>query len=92
MADDLTVRTDHPPGPRLIRAASEAAGVDEALIEKLVQATGPKEGGPGWTYSDIRMRLYPAALAQVFPDSALTFDQLLSEAVRLRPSPAMIDA
>lgn len=38
MADDLTVRTDHPPGPRLIRAASEAAGVDEALIEKLVHA------------------------------------------------------
>lgn len=74
--------------------ATDLAGLSlsPGHIEKLVQATGPKEGGPGWTYSDIRMRLYPAALAQVFPDSALTFDKLLSEALRLRPSPAMVDA
>ncbi len=34
----------------------------------LVKATGPNEGRPGWTFSDIRTRLYPAALAKAFPD------------------------
>ena len=29
---------------------------------------GPRSGQPGWTYSDIRTRLYPAALAKAYPD------------------------
>ena len=31
---------------------------------------------PTWTYSDIRLRLYPAALAIAFPDRPLTLDHL----------------
>ncbi|OAT33499.1 putative AAA+ family ATPase [Buttiauxella ferragutiae ATCC 51602] len=57
----------------------------------LVDATGPREGKPGWTFSDIRTRLYPAALAKAFPDNPLTFDILNQTALSLMPSPVMED-
>ncbi|WP_210451419.1 ATP-binding protein [Pantoea ananatis] len=57
----------------------------------LVKATGPREGRPGWTFSDIRTRLYPAALAKVFPESPLTFETLLETAIAVMPSPVMED-
>lgn len=57
----------------------------------LVDATGPREGKPGWTFSDIRTRLYPAALAKAFPDNPLTFDILQQTALSLMPSPVMED-
>lgn len=57
----------------------------------LVKATGPREGRPGWTFSDIRTRLYPAALAKAFPESPLTFEILLETAIAVMPSPVMED-
>lgn len=60
-------------------------------IEELVTLTGPSSEAPGWTYSDIRTRLYPAALAQAFPERALDFDGLRSSASHLAPSPVMGD-
>ncbi|MCW6034465.1 ATP-binding protein [Pantoea sp. JK] len=57
----------------------------------LVKATGPREGRPGWTFSDIRTRLYPAALAKAFPENPLTFDILLATAIAVLPSPVMED-
>ena len=38
-----------------------------AHIAELVTATGARNGRPSWTYSDIRTRLYPAALARAYP-------------------------
>lgn len=58
----------------------------------LVAATGAKNGQPTWTYSDIRTRLYPSALSRAFPDRPLTFDDLLSTANAMRPSPVLEDA
>jgi len=60
-------------------------------LEKLVAATGARSGQPGWTYSDIRTRLYPAALAKAFPSRALNADDLVTAASLLRPSPVMED-
>lgn len=60
-------------------------------IEDLVTATGPHTKRPGWTFSDIRTRLYPAALAQAFPDHALTYKHLHDAATVLHPSPVMED-
>ncbi|MEX0619125.1 MAG: ATP-binding protein [Pseudohongiellaceae bacterium] len=60
-------------------------------FEKLVTATGQHGDQPGWTFSDIRTRLYPAAIAQAFPDRALTFEDLYNLASILRPSPVMED-
>lgn len=60
-------------------------------LAALVNATGPQADRPGWTYSDIRTRLYPAALAKVFPSNPLTIAGLLECATALRPSPVMED-
>jgi SpoVK/Ycf46/Vps4 family AAA+-type ATPase len=61
----------------------------KAQLERLVKATGPEDGRPGWTYSDIRTRLYPAALTRAFPDRALTMEDLEASAAELEASPAM---
>ena len=71
----------------------DLAGLDASTtqIGQLVQATAAREGRPPWTYSDIRTRLYPTALAQAYPDRALRFEDLLSVATTLQASPVMED-
>lgn len=63
----------------------------EAQLTSLVVATDPRDGIPAWTYSDIRTRLYPAALARAFPDSPLQWDHLLVVADSMKPSPVVED-
>ena len=68
-----------------------ALSLSGAQIAHLVDATGPRGGLPGWTYSDIRTRLYPAALALAFPDGPLRFDHLQTVAAGMKPSPVLED-
>lgn len=58
-------------------------------IGRLVKATGAKEDKPSWTYSDIRTRLYPAAVSLAFPDSPLKIEHFHEAATKLQPSPVM---
>jgi hypothetical protein len=60
-------------------------------IAQLVQATGARAGHPPWTYSDVRTRLYPAALAKAYPEEPLKFEHLRSVAITLEASPVMED-
>lgn len=60
-------------------------------LDALVAATGPTGQSPTWTYSDIRTRLYPAALARAYPDQGLSFEQLKAAADAILPSPVMED-
>ena len=62
-----------------------------AQIAQLVKATAAYQDRPGWTYSDIRLRLYPAALAKAYPQEALQFDHLRSVVTSLCASPVMED-
>jgi len=66
-------------------------GLGDEKLRRLVEITGSRDGRPGWTYSDIRTRLYPAALARAFPDRGLRFDDLEEVALSLHASPAMED-
>jgi AAA+ superfamily predicted ATPase len=68
-----------------------ALGLKGPQIDELVKATGAHGGLPEWTYSDIRTRLYPGALALAFPDGPLQFEHLLLVIDRLKPSPAVED-
>lgn len=61
----------------------------EMELQKLVQLTGARDKMPIWTYSDIRTRLYPAALALAFPEEPLKFSHLKSTIDRLRPTPVI---
>lgn len=65
-------------------------GFTDEELHPLVRATGAREkGGVGWTYSDVRTRLYPSALALAYPDHPLTLEHLLAVASELSPSPAI---
>ena len=67
-----------------------ALSLTKAQLTKLVKATGALDKDqPTWTYSDIRTRLYPRALASAFPDRPLCFDDLQAVAADMAPSPAM---
>jgi AAA+ superfamily predicted ATPase len=76
---------------QLLSMDLDALSFSPAQIGQLVTATGPRAGQPGWTYSDIRTRLYPAALAKAYPDSALRFEHLHTVATTLKASPVMED-
>lgn len=70
----------------------EDLGFSAADLQELVTATGTDQApDTTFTYSDIRTRLYPAALARVFPDAPLTPDVLIQAARTLTPSPIMED-
>lgn len=73
--------------------AMDLAGLrfSESQISTLVVATGARKDGPSWTYSDIRTRLYPAALAIAFPSQPLKFEHLKDAAGSMRASPVMED-
>lgn len=58
-------------------------------IGKLVEATAATETKPAWTYSDIRTRLYPAAVSLAFPNSPLTVEHFHQAVAELGPSPVM---
>lgn len=66
-------------------------GLTSPQVAQLVEATGPRSGHPPWTYSDIRTRLYPAALSKAYPQEPLRFDHLKSVATALHASPVMED-
>lgn len=66
-------------------------GITPPQIAALVAATAASGGTPPWTYSDIRTRLYPAAVALAFPESALTFAHLKQALAVTAPSPALAD-
>lgn len=88
---DEFARPDDSEREALFKMDLEGVGLNDNEIRELVFATGPHNKQPGWTFSDIRTRLYPAALAQAYPDRALMHKDLLEVANALRPSPVMED-
>ena len=63
----------------------------DSQLDELAVATGERDEQPVWTYSDIRTRLYPTALAKAFPDRALSFEDLTESLLAMKPSPVMQD-
>lgn len=64
-------------------------GFSATDIAKLVKATAATDTKPAWTYSDIRTRLYPAAVSLAFPNSPLKVEHFHQAVVELGPSPVM---
>jgi AAA+ superfamily predicted ATPase len=77
---------------QLFAADLKSLRLSDSQIATLVSATAATATQPVWTYSDIRTRLYPAALALAFPREALRFDHLKSAVTTLKPSPIMKDS
>ena len=70
----------------------EALNITPQQLDRLVEATSGYGVGPPFSYSDIRARLYPAALARAFPTRPLCFDDLYLTACVTQPSPAIESA
>jgi SpoVK/Ycf46/Vps4 family AAA+-type ATPase len=65
---------------------------DDKAFTALVNATHSKNGtARSWTFSDMRTRLYPAALAKAFPNRPLVLRDFLDAAAEIEPSPTMED-
>jgi SpoVK/Ycf46/Vps4 family AAA+-type ATPase len=71
----------------------DLAGMEltDKQLNDLATVTGERNGQPGWTYSDIRTRLYPTAMAKAFPNRPLSFKDLADSILAMRPSPVMED-
>lgn len=63
--------------------------IKAAELKILVKETGADGSKPAWTYSDIRTRLYPAAVAMAFPEQALQVNHFIEALKGLQPSPVM---
>jgi SpoVK/Ycf46/Vps4 family AAA+-type ATPase len=75
----------------LLLADLEGADIGHEVVEDLVLATGPHDGAPGFTFSDIQTRLLPAAIGRAYPTRALTAEDLLATLAELEPTPVMHD-
>ena len=87
LADEHFARPDAGERSALLRMDLAGLGLDEATMERLVDLTGGPDG-LGYTFSDIRTRLLPAALATAFPDRPLTAADLVAAAEQIRPTPS----
>lgn len=74
----------------LLAGELEGAGLSPSDIARLVDLTGPaKHGGVGFTFSDIRHRLLPEAVAECYPSKPLAFEVLERLATEIVPSPVV---
>jgi AAA+ superfamily predicted ATPase len=75
----------------LLKMDCGGLGLSDNFIKQLVQLTGPGKSADklGFTFSDIRTRLVPAALSKAFPDRKITEDDLLEAVHSTIPSPSV---
>lgn len=65
--------------------------LSEKELEKLSELTSPEENnGLGHSFSDIRLKVLPEAIAKAFPDKPLTFEMLVETISSIKPSPQII--
>jgi SpoVK/Ycf46/Vps4 family AAA+-type ATPase len=83
----LFTRPDAAQREAVIRNYTLGTSITDADLTDLVKLTGPTNGTPGFTYSDITQRLVPTALLNAFPDAPLTGAGLLAAARETRPTP-----
>ncbi len=70
----------------IARALGNVLG--EAQLDDVARATGATQQRPyGYTYSDLRERLLPAALLACYPDRPLTVDAILDQISQVAPTP-----
>jgi AAA+ superfamily predicted ATPase len=73
----------------ILRMDLDGLGVEDQTVHELVRLTGPQDGQPGFTFSDLRSKLLPDALCRAFPNRPLTAEDMVHAAQEVRPSPVM---
>lgn len=68
----------------------QGLGFSETSLQELVELTGPKGAHHlGYTFSDIRTRLIPEALAMAYPARKITKEDLAAAVKKTPPSPSI---
>jgi AAA+ superfamily predicted ATPase len=75
----------------VLTQALDGLGIRPETVRKVVELTGPTEGCPGYTFSDLTQRLVPAAVFRAFPDRPVTDEDLLALAEELKPTPVFTE-
>lgn len=66
-------------------------GITDSQVQALVDATGPKNPAPGFTFSDITQRLLPAIALDAYPVKPVEGGRALQIATGMSPTPAFRD-
>ena len=73
-------------GPRL-----GELGFSESDVDAIVSVTGPRNGLPGFTYSDLTQRLIPSIVLDAYPYKAIEPGRAVEIARDLQPTPQFKD-
>jgi len=66
-------------------------GFEEEDIDAIVDATGPRDGMPGFTYSDLAQRLIPTMVLDAYPEQPITATRALMIAEEMVATPPFQD-
>lgn len=66
-------------------------GFEEEDIDAIVDATGPRDGMPGFTYSDLAQRLIPTMILDAYPEQPITATRALMIAEEMVATPPFQD-
>lgn len=76
---------------QLFKQSLDGIDFSAKQLEHLSEITGPeKNDGLGFSFSDIRLRILPEAIAVSFPDKELTYEILIETISKIKPSPQII--
>lgn len=60
-------------------------------LDELAELTSPeKNNGLGHSFSDVKLKILPEAVAKSFPDEPLTFNILKETIIKIKPSPKIV--
>lgn len=66
-------------------------GFEPGHIEAIVSLTGPSDGRPGFTFSDLMQRLIPGIVLDAYPSRAIDPDRALTVVSEMQPTPPFTD-
>jgi AAA+ superfamily predicted ATPase len=84
------LRPDDAERRQILSLDCDGLSLTASFLDELTLITGPR--GPhklGYTFSDIRTRLVPQALALAYPDRQISPDDLIATARLVKPSPSV---
>lgn len=72
---------------QLYKQCLEGVGLTQKELEKLAELSVKGDNELGYSFSDIRLKVLPEALAKAYPDKSLTFEILEDTINEVSPSP-----
>lgn len=81
-------RPDKEERKELFSTCLEGLSLSDEELDTLADLTGEgKNDGIGFSFSDLRLKVLPEAIASVFPSAPLTFEVLADTISKIKPSP-----